>query len=226
MARLELDNVSLAFRLPASAAPGGRHHALSHIRLSLRDGDRVGLVGHNGAGKTTLLRVMAGIYPPDSGTLVREGRAAALLSLGMGINMDLTGRANIPLIAIHLAISPRRIAPHVESIVDWTELGAFIDQPLRVYSAGMLIRLIFAVYTAVPPEILLLDEWLGVGDERFREKAQGRISAFVEQTPIMVLATHSPEIRDHWCNRVITLSEGRVISDQTSASALNTRAKT
>lgn len=214
MARIELHNVNLSFPLAAGWRTNGRFQALRDINLTLRDGDRVGLVGHNGAGKSTLLRLMAGIYPCDSGTLVREGRAAALLSMGMGINMDLSGRRNIPLIALHLAIAPRQIAPLVEGIIDWAELGEFIEQPLRTYSAGMLIRLIFAVYTAMPPEILLLDEWLGVGDERFQVRAQERMASFVQQTRIMVVATHSREIRERWCNRTIELDEGRLVRDE------------
>ncbi len=221
MARIELRKVNLSFPLAAGSGASRSFGVLRDINLTLQDGDRVGLVGHNGAGKSTLLRLMAGIYPCDSGTLVREGRVVALLSMGLGLNMELSGRHNIPLIALHLAISPRRLTPLLDSIIAWTELGDFIEQPLRTYSSGMLIRLIFAVYTAVPPEILLLDEWLGVGDERFQVRAQERMASFVDQTRIMVVATHSRELRERWCNRIVELKEGRIVSDAAMTTGLD-----
>lgn len=210
MALVCIENADLSFPGPVRSQP---YKALSGIDLALGDGDRVGLVGPNGAGKSTLLRLIAGIYSPDSGQVLRQGRTVALLSLGMGIDMDLTGRQNIPLLAMYLSIHPHTIRALTEEVIAWTELGEFIDAPLRTYSSGMLLRLMFAVSTMVPPEILLLDEWLGIGDERFQVKAYERIGSFVDQTRITVIASHSPEIRERWCNRIVTLAEGRVVGD-------------
>lgn len=210
MAHIRIKNVDLSF---PGVGRSPRFKALSAVDLELGDGDRVGLVGPNGAGKSTLLRLMGGIYPPDRGKVLCQGRTVALLSLGMGIDMDLTGRQNIPLLAMHLSIHPRAIRAHIEEVIEWTELGAFIDTPLRTYSSGMLLRLMFAVSTMVPPEILLLDEWLGIGDERFQVKAYERVGRFVDQTRITVIASHSPDIRERWCNRIVTLANGILVGD-------------
>lgn len=210
MAQVLISNASLGFPGSGRAGP---IQALEAIDLELNDGDRVGLVGPNGAGKSTLLRLIGGIYPPDRGEVRRQGSTTALLSLGMGIDMDLTGRENIPLLAMHLSVHPRTIRALAEETIAWTELGAAIDAPLRTYSSGMLLRLIFAVSTMVPPEILLMDEWLGIGDEQFQLKAYERIGGFVEQTRILVIASHSAEIRQRWCNRIVTLAKGRIVGD-------------
>lgn len=210
-ARIRLDQVDFSF--PASRGRSKPFKALSAIDLEIRSGDRVGLVGPNGAGKSTLLRLMGGIYAPDSGRVLREGRTIALLSLGMGIDMDLTGRENISLLAMHLSIPPATIRSLSEEVIEWTELGAQIDAPVRTYSSGMLLRLIFAVSTMSPPDILLLDEWIGIGDERFQVKAYERLSSYVARTQIILIATQSAELRERWCNRIITLAEGVVVSD-------------
>lgn len=210
MAQVTISDASVTFPGFGRAGPV---KALDAIDLELKDGDRIGLVGPNGAGKSTLLRLIGGIYPPDRGQVRRVGRTTALLSLGMGIDLDLTGRENIPLLAMHLAIQPRIIRSLSEETIAWTELGDAIDAPLRTYSSGMLLRLVFAVSTMVPPEILLMDEWLGIGDERFQLKAQERIGGFVEQTRILVIASHSAEIRERWCNRMLTLANGRIVED-------------
>lgn len=207
---LTLEGVDLTFPPRAGLAAV---EALRGIDLALREGDRVGLVGANGAGKSSLLRVMAGIYTPHRGRVIRSGRTVALLSLGLGIDVQLSGRKNIALLAMHLDIAPRTIRALIDEIIEWTELGRFIDAPLQTYSSGMLLRLMFAVSTALPPDILLLDEWLGIGDEQFQSKAYARIGNFVDKTEITVIATHSPEIRAKWCNRIIGLDLGAVQSD-------------
>ena len=187
--------------------------ALDRVDLELKDGDRVGLVGPNGAGKSTLLRTMAGVYAPSAGTVARSGSLASLLSLGMGLNMDASGRDNVRLLALHLDLSPSVIRAHTDEIVEWTELGAFIEAPLRTYSAGMVMRLAFAVSTAVAPDILLLDEWLGIGDAGFQAKAQARMARFVGGSSILVLASHSPTLLAQWCNRAVRLDAGRVAAE-------------
>ena len=187
--------------------------ALRDVDLDVREGDRLALIGANGAGKSTLLRTMAGVYEPVRGTVVRSGRLCALLSLGMGLNMASTGRDNIALLAMHLDIPPREIRPHVDEIVEWTGLGPYIEAPLRTYSAGMISRLAFAVSTAIAPEILLLDEWLGIGDVEFQQKAYERMGAFVSGSSLLVLASHSTELLETWCNRAILLDAGRIAGE-------------
>jgi len=184
--------------------------ALAGIDLDVADGDRLALVGANGSGKSTLLRTMAGVYAPRAGTVGREGRCTALLTPATGIDPAATGLENIFLIAMHQGIPPREMRPLVDEIVSWTELGAFIGAPLKTYSAGMMLRLAFAVSTALPPDILLMDEWLGVADADFQMKAYVRMSGFVERTSILVLATHSAELLRIWCNRAVRLDGGRI----------------
>jgi ABC-2 type transport system ATP-binding protein/lipopolysaccharide transport system ATP-binding protein len=185
--------------------------ALTGIDLDLTHGDRLALIGPNGAGKSTLLRTMAGVYAPLRGTIVREGRVTPLLSLGMGINLDATGRENILLLGMHLEIPPRVMRRRMDEIVEWTELGAFIEAPLRAYSAGMIGRLAFAVSTSFEPDILLMDEWLGVADAAFQLKAYERMAAFVGGSSLLVLASHSGDLLKAWCNRAVRLDGGRIV---------------
>jgi ABC-type polysaccharide/polyol phosphate transport system ATPase subunit len=185
-------------------------HALNEITLDIEDGDRVGLIGANGAGKTTLLRVLAGIYSPTRGELYSWGRIAALLDVSVGLNPEATGRENIILRGMYLNIHPREMRSHVDEIVEFTELGPYIDMPARTYSSGMIVRLGFAISTCMPAEILLMDEWLSAGDARFLDKAQRRMEQFVGGSAILVLASHSPELLRKWCNRGILLQHGRI----------------
>jgi lipopolysaccharide transport system ATP-binding protein len=187
--------------------------ALKGVDLEVREGDRLALIGPNGAGKSTLLRSMAGVYTPSLGLVRRSGKVRALLSVGMGMDMDATGLENILLLGMHLDIPPAEIRPLIDEIVEWADLGAFIEAPLRTYSAGMVMRLAFAVSTAIPPDILLLDEWLGVGDAAFQHKAQARMSDFVDRSSILVLASHSPALLEQWCNRAVSLVAGEIRAD-------------
>jgi ABC-type polysaccharide/polyol phosphate transport system ATPase subunit len=184
--------------------------ALNDITLDIEDGDRVGLIGANGAGKTTLLRVLGGIYSPTRGELYSWGRISALLDVSVGLNPEATGRENIILRGMYMNIHPREMRPHVDEIVEFTELGPYIDMPARTYSSGMMVRLGFAISTCMPAEILLMDEWLSAGDARFLDKAQRRMEQFVGGSAILVLASHSPELLRKWCNRGIMLRNGRI----------------
>jgi ABC-type polysaccharide/polyol phosphate transport system ATPase subunit len=233
MAHLRLDDVSVEFPVYHASARSMRHYALagaigrrmnlqksratvpalSGVSLAIEAGQRVALVGENGAGKTTLLRTMAGIYEPETGRVVRAGSLTALLSLGMGINPEATGRENIFLLGMHIGIPPRQMRSAVDEIVAWTDLGAFIGAPLRTYSAGMTLRLAFAVSTAFPPEILLLDEWLGIADPAFQMRAYERMAGFVGKTAILVLASHAREMLETWCDRAVRLDGGRIVAD-------------
>lgn len=187
--------------------------ALEGLNFSLNDGDRVGLIGHNGAGKSTMLRLLSGVFEPTSGTAKIVGEIGSLIDLSLGIDPEATGRENIHLRGGLLGLSRAEITRRMDEIIEFTELGDFIDMPLRTYSSGMHLRLAFAVSTIVRPQILLMDEWLSVGDEGFKRKAEARLTELVQATNILVVATHSHELILHTCNRVIWLEHGRVRMD-------------
>lgn len=185
--------------------------ALNDITLDIKNGDRVGLVGPNGAGKTTLLKVLAGIYEPTQGQILASGRISALLDATVGLNPDATGRENIILRGMYMGVHPRAMRAHAEEVAEFTELGHYLDMPVRTYSAGMMIRLAFAISTCIPPEILLMDEWLAAGDVHFLHKAKRRMEEFIRGSSILVLASHSMPLLEQWCNRAVLLHEGRSI---------------
>jgi ABC-type polysaccharide/polyol phosphate transport system ATPase subunit len=184
--------------------------ALSDISLDIEEGDRVGLLGANGAGKTTLLKVLAGIYHPTQGRLFSQGHVSALLDASVGLNSDATGRENIILRGMYMGIHPREMQRHADGVAAFTELGPYLDMPVRTYSAGMMIRLAFAISTCIPPEILLMDEWLAAGDAHFLAKAHKRMEDFVRASSILVLASHSMPLLEAWCNRGVWLREGKI----------------
>lgn len=185
--------------------------ALKDISAIFEPGDRIGLVGPNGAGKSTLLRVIAGIYEPDEGYAHVLGNIAPLLDLGLGFDGDLTGRENIRLRGMYLGIKPSIFEKLSPEIAEFTELGDYLDLPVRTYSSGMQMRLALGLATAVQPDILLMDEWLMAGDAAFMEKAQTRIARFVKQARILVLASHSEAIIRQWCNKAMLLKGGHAV---------------
>ena len=184
--------------------------ALDSIDLRLVAGDRVGLVGRNGAGKSTLLRAMAGIYSPTSGTIDHEGKIVPLLDISLGMDENSTGMQNIRLRGLLLGMSNAEIRAKQQSICDFSDLGDYLDLPLRTYSSGMRVRLAFAVSTAVDAEILLLDEVMGVGDAAFMGKANARLHDLRSRAKIVVLAMHSNEEIRKTCNKAIWMEQGRV----------------
>jgi ABC-type polysaccharide/polyol phosphate transport system ATPase subunit len=186
--------------------------ALRDLNISVREGDRLALIGPNGAGKSTLLKVLAGIYQPTRGQLYGSGKVTALLTTSVGLNYEATGRENIILRGMYLGIHPRDMKANIEEIAEFTELGAYLDMPVRTYSTGMMVRLSFAASTAIAPEILLMDEWLSAGDASFLEKAQRRIERFVGGSSILVLASHSMSLLEQWCNRAILLDRGEIVA--------------
>lgn len=188
--------------------------ALTDVSLDIGHGERVGVVGHNGSGKSTLLRVLAGVYEPVSGTLNVVGRAAPFLDLSMGMDPDMTGYENIRLRGLLLGLSNKQIADQTEEIAAFSELEAYLEMPMRTYSSGMLMRLAFAVSTIVSPDILLMDEWVSVGDESFQHKAQERLRDVVRRSKILILASHSMDLIRSVCTRVIRLENGRVAADE------------
>ncbi|WP_312055504.1 ABC transporter ATP-binding protein [Pantoea brenneri] len=187
--------------------------AIDHLSFTLKDGDRVGLLGHNGAGKSTLLRLLSGAYEPSSGTAVSIGEVGSLIDISLGIDVEATGRDNIFLRGGLLGRTRQEISEKLDEIIEFSELGDFVDMPVRTYSSGMHLRLAFAVSTIVRPEILLMDEWLSVGDEAFKKKAETRLSEMVQATNILVIASHSKTMLLKSCNRAIWLEHGRIKMD-------------
>jgi ABC-type polysaccharide/polyol phosphate transport system ATPase subunit len=186
--------------------------ALRDVSVSLDSGDRLALIGANGAGKTTLLRVMAGIYEPVSGTVSSRGRISPMFDIGLGIDADLSGYDNIRMRGLLLGLSPQEIDELIPGIAEFTELGDYLDIPVRTYSSGMTLRLTFAVATCFAPEILLMDEWILAGDAHFMDKAQARIDTFVQRASVLVLATHNLDVCRRWCTKGLWLQHGQVQS--------------
>lgn len=184
--------------------------ALKNVSFELNIGDAVGLVGHNGAGKTTLLRAMAGIYKPISGKLIVQGTISTVIELGAGMDTELSGYENILRMGMLLGCSIEEMERAIPEIENFTELGNFLSVPVRTYSAGMIMRLMFAVATSVRPEILLVDEMFGTGDVVFQEKAKRRMIELIESAKIFVFASHSTELIKQYCKRVFVLEHGIV----------------
>lgn len=184
--------------------------ALDGVSFEIRPGDRVGLMGHNGAGKTTLLRALAGIYEPVGGTLAVNGRVATLLELFVGVDLDATGYENIMLRGLYMGLTRDEIRERAGDIARFTELGDYLYMPVRTYSSGMQLRLAFAVSTAVDADIVIMDEWLSVGDAEFRPKARERMEALLERSAILVVASHDRRLLGDICNRIFWLDHGQI----------------
>ena len=230
MALISLKNASVSFpiygagsaslkKTLAASVTGGRLgqetgvrvvEALSGINLELKRGDRLGLIGHNGAGKSTLLRTLAGVYEPSSGDFVRQGTVASLIDPSLGIEGDATGIENIMLRGLVMGMSKKEVDALTPDICEFSGLGEYVNMPVRTYSTGMMMRLAFSISTSVQADILLMDEWLSVGDAEFTEKAEKRMRDVVSKSGILVLASHSPELIKKECNRVIHLEHGRI----------------
>ena len=179
------------------------------MSLKLGHGDRLGILGHNGAGKSTLLRVMAGVYVPTTGRVIIDGSVSPLFNSSPGLDIDDTGYENILTCGMLLGMTREEVTRKTPEIADFTELGDYLNLPVRAYSTGMVTRLGFAIATAIDPEILLLDEGLAAGDARFAEHANRRIDALVERSSILVLASHSEALIRAMCNRAMLLDGGR-----------------
>lgn len=209
----QLINVATGGQLDRSEQGRVTVRALDGISVRLDVGDRVGLIGHNGSGKSTLLKLLGGIYHPTSGTVSRSGVIGSLLDISLGMSPDATGRENIYLRGALQGMSRAEITRLIPGIIEFSELGDFIELPMRTYSSGMLLRLAFSVSTVLSPDILLMDEWLAVGDEAFQAKAEERLHSVVSRTSILVIASHSAALIRNQCNRVLFLEHGRLIAD-------------
>lgn len=195
----------------------GRHaivKAIDDLTFSFTEGDRVGLVGHNGSGKTTLLRTLSGVYAPVRGELTVHGKIASLLDVSMGLDPDATGFENIYLRGILDGLKPARIRSKIDEIADFSELGDYLNLPVRTYSSGMMLRLAFAISTSVEADILIMDEWLSVGDAEFSLKAAERLESLVGKASVLVVASHDPSLVARVCNRKISMEHGRMIADE------------
>jgi len=187
--------------------------ALDGVSLELCDGDRVGLLGHNGSGKSTMLRVMAGAYEPTVGSVTVCGRVASMLSIWLGMDTEATGYENIFIRGVVMGLKPVEIPFLIDQICEFADLGDYIHMPLRTYSSGMAMRLAFAISTSIKAaDIILLDEWLSVGDANFAEKSRERLEKFIGEAKIMVLASHSHELIRERCNKIVHLEHGRIVA--------------
>ena len=230
MAKIELTDVSITFNahqqkrlslkeyvvrgmFRRGVNPVLRVHALSNFNLVARDGDRIGVIGHNGAGKTTLLKTLAGVYPPTTGTRVVEGSMCSLFDITLGFEYEASGWENILYRAYLQGETPASIRDKLDGIAAFSELGDFLNIAVRNYSAGMLMRLAFAIATAVEPEVLLVDEVLAVGDLAFQHKAQARMRELMGASRVMIMVAHDLKTIREMCTRVLWLKHGRIVME-------------
>lgn len=219
---LVADELSLLFpvrgRVQAPKDPrfvlrGGRAHrfrALSGVSFVAAPGDRIALIGRNGSGKSTLLRVLAGIYPPTAGRCAVSGHVEALFNLSMGVNPFLSGRRNVLLIGMMRGHTRAEVVARTPEIEAFSRLGGFLDLPVQTYSQGMRARLLFSIVTAFSPEVLLLDEWFGAGDEAFNRRAGERVDQLITGTGVLMLASHNPTLLRRYCTRGLWLHDGEL----------------
>lgn len=211
-----------SFKTKVLAAASGGHiirkpaeltvvEALKDFTLHINQGDRIALLGHNGSGKTTLLRVMAGVYEPEQGSVDTVGNVTSLLDPNLGMDLDATGYENIKLRSLFLGLGVQRINDVIADVAEFSGLGDFLSVPVRTYSSGMILRLSFAISTCTEPEILLMDEWLSVGDEAFKAKAEKRLNKFIDQAGILVIATHDWGLASRLGCRRIQLEHGNLL---------------
>lgn len=194
--RLEAHNQSVTVR------------ALKNVSVFLREGDRLGLVGHNGAGKTTLLRVIAGVYAPDAGTVEVIGHVAAFTDISLGMDLEATGWQNIIFRCVFMGMTFAEARRLSASIAEFSELGDYLNLPVRTYSTGMFLRLAFAISTSIYPDIVVMDEMIGAGDHQFIEKAKRRIEELLSKSKILVMASHDVSLLESLCNKAIWLEKG------------------
>lgn len=232
MSRVDIQNVSLHYPLPGHRARSLKHRllraatggaicesagvtyveALRDITVTMREGDRVGLVGHNGAGKSTLLKVIGGVFRPTVGRVGIQGRVISTANLSVGMEMEATGIENIITRGLLLGMRLSEIRGRIEEIADFTELGDYLNMPVRIYSTGMLTRLAFATVTAMDADVLLMDEVIGTGDAAFMEKAERRLKTFMSRSKILVMASHSDQVLRSFCTKAILLDHGSLVT--------------
>ena len=233
MPLIEANNVGIEFPVATSNARSFRHfairtasrvggkvsknegsfrfvQALDDVSFKLKQGDRLGLIGHNGAGKTTLIRVLAGIYEPTSGSLRMIGRNVPMFDIGLGMDDEASGYENIRIRGLVLGLTPEEIEARVPEIAEFAELGDYLELPIRTYSSGMLLRLVFSIAASIHGDIILMDEWIAVGDANFRKKTHARLQEITSHSGIVVLASHDQGLLRDTCNLGLYLDGGRV----------------
>jgi lipopolysaccharide transport system ATP-binding protein len=227
MTSIDLEDVSLVFRVRQqrriafkdfivrrmfrkSVNPYMEVRALQEINLTIQEGDRVGIVGHNGAGKSTMLKLLAGVYPPTSGRRIVQGQVSSLFDLQLGFEPEASGWENIAYRGYLQGETPKTLRAKLDAIAEFSELGEFLNNPVRHYSSGMLVRLAFAVATAIDPEILLVDEVLAAGDMAFQVKCRKRMEQMIAKARLIVLVSHDLDALTRFCNRAIWLDHGRI----------------
>lgn len=232
MAEITLENINLSYPILGSSSKSLRSrlvkdltggvlksskndiifvNALRNISLKLTDGDKVGLIGHNGSGKTTLLRLMAGILEPSSGIIRRKGKISCLINPSAGLNPEATGLENIFLRSYLLGMTHQDVKKKLTQIIDFADLGKFIDLPMRTYSSGMVSRLSYSITTAIEPDILLVDEGIGAGDANFQEKIKKNTIEFLKKSKIVVFASHNLSFLRAINAKIIKLEKGSII---------------
>ncbi len=227
MTSIDLENVSLYFRVRQnrrvalkdfivnrmfrkSVNPYMEVRALSHVSLAIRQGDRLGIVGHNGAGKSTLLKLLAGVYPPTAGKRIINGQVSSLFDLQLGFEPEASGWENIAYRGYLQGETPKTIKNKLAEIAEFSELGEFLNNPVRHYSSGMLVRLAFSVASAIDPEILLVDEVLSAGDLAFQKKCRRRMEEMIARAHLIVMVSHDLDALSQFCNRAIWLDHGQI----------------
>lgn len=204
-------SVSTGGSIKPNARGGVYVDALHNINLEIKEGDKIGLIGVNGSGKSTLLKTLGGIYEPSIGRIITEGTISTLFDLSLGMDYESSAIQNMRLVATLRGISKSELPDFIKDVSEFTELGAFLELPIRTYSPGMLARLGFAIITSTKSEILLIDEVIGVGDQSFLSKAFKRIEKLINKSQILVLASHSKEIIERFCNKAIYLHNGHIM---------------
>ena len=227
MKLIELDDVSLHFHVRCEGRTSLKDYLLHGLlrgrkqnmlrsqgprthRSGVEQGERVGIIGHNGAGKSTLLKLLAGIYPPTAGTRRVSGRVSSLFDISLGFEPEANGWDNIRFRSYLQGETPRSVQARMQTIADFSELGEFLDMPVRYYSSGMLVRLAFSVATAIEPEILIVDEVLSAGDCSFQAKARQRMQALISHAQAVVVVSHDLASLEKLCSRILWLDHGRV----------------
>jgi ABC-type polysaccharide/polyol phosphate transport system ATPase subunit len=238
MARIELNNVSLTFKVRkhgritlkeflvrqmfrSSINPIMTVAALQDVNLRITAGQRVGIIGHNGAGKSTLLKLLAGIYPPTKGKRLVEGRISSLFDIALGFETDASGWENINYRGYLQGETPKSVRAKMQPIADFSELGDFLNMPVRYYSAGMLVRLAFSIATAIEPEILLVDEVLSVGDMAFQDKARQRMREMMGKAELIVMVSHDVQSLAKLCEQGIWMDHGRIRQSGSMAAVID-----
>ena len=231
MPHVVVENVSVKFRVYHDHSPSikdkfanvfRRKHkyggfsdfwAVNDISLEIKEGDRVGIIGHNGAGKSTFLKTLCRVYEPTKGQIVTEGRIAPLLEIGAGFHPEFTGRENIYLNGAILGYTKDELLKLEQEIIDFAELAEFIETPVKYYSTGMYMRMAFSLATAISPEIIILDEIFAGGDAAFVQKAKKRMHDLIDSSDIMIMVSHDHQLVQSLCNRVIWIDHGKMVAD-------------